>query len=244
MSAFEVLYSSCLAISASPTYASISNLDDELSSQVTLRFLGLFCFDRFFLFPFPVPILFLTPRDVFLTLLGFLSPAIELIHLRSKSPLFPTSHAEKAPNLGTRRIQERAFSDTSSFPSIAAFSRNAPNPRTRIFAHLLFSFDCCIFQERAESTLHLLRIIMDKSWMVLPRQTEKYRNGEKEKGHPPSRVELFQACFTHANGSPSSIIVAERLIGCSVLIKSLFDSTKIVAKGVLHSMDPNTIVGR
>ncbi|XP_042441187.1 uncharacterized protein LOC122026514 [Zingiber officinale] len=197
--------------------------------------------------------------------------------------------------------------------------------------------------------------------------TEKSK--EKEKGHPPTRVELFQACFTHANGSPSSNVVAEKLvamnelanqlpedsndpvsqndifaqiigpdrpgrvrmlgdgvspsdlwgevpsrdtcnrlvmeqktklekmdeqvkkqgqhiamleakisdqanqnpisncnnsqhtssssnpqtsipsrpslrIGCSVLIKSLFDSTKIVAKGVLHSMDPNTTVGR
>ncbi|XP_073309076.1 uncharacterized protein [Primulina huaijiensis] len=33
-------------------------------------------------------------------------------------------------------------------------------------------------------------------------------------------------------------------IGCSVSIKSLFDSTKIVAKGVVRSMDPNTEVGR
>ncbi|XP_073285449.1 uncharacterized protein [Primulina huaijiensis] len=32
-------------------------------------------------------------------------------------------------------------------------------------------------------------------------------------------------------------------IGCSVSIKSLFDSTKIVAKGVVRSMDPNTEVG-
>ncbi|XP_075481960.1 uncharacterized protein LOC142522439 isoform X3 [Primulina tabacum] len=185
---------------------------------------------------------------------------------------------------------------------------------------------------------------------------------KKEKGRPPSRVELFHACFTHANGSPSSNIVAENLgamkelenqlpededdqigqndvfaqiigpdrsgrvrmlgdgvnpsdlwgevpsrstcnrivmeqktklekmdeqirkqgqhiamleskicnqpnqnlgsnynniqhtassssplsprIGCSVSIKSLFDSTKIVAKGVVRSMDPNTEVGR
>ncbi|XP_075475070.1 uncharacterized protein LOC142505838 [Primulina tabacum] len=185
---------------------------------------------------------------------------------------------------------------------------------------------------------------------------------KKEKGRPPSRVELFHACFTHANGSPSGNIVAEKLtamkelenqlpededdqigqndvfaqiigpdrpgrvrmlgdavnpsdlwgevpsrstcnrivmeqnkklekmdeqikkqcqhiamleskicnqpnqnlgsnynniqhtsssssplspkIGCSVSIKSLFDSTKIVAKGVVRSMDPNTEVGR
>ncbi|XP_073033343.1 uncharacterized protein [Primulina eburnea] len=33
-------------------------------------------------------------------------------------------------------------------------------------------------------------------------------------------------------------------IGCSVSIKSLFDSTKIVAKGVVRTMDPNTEVGR
>ncbi|XP_073046855.1 uncharacterized protein [Primulina eburnea] len=33
-------------------------------------------------------------------------------------------------------------------------------------------------------------------------------------------------------------------IGCSVSIKSLFDSTKIVAKRVVRSMDPNTEVGR
>ncbi|XP_042454960.1 uncharacterized protein LOC122039011 [Zingiber officinale] len=191
----------------------------------------------------------------------------------------------------------------------------------------------------------------------------------KERGRPPSRVELFHACFTHANGSPSSNIVAEKLaamkelenqlpededdqvgqndifaqiigpdrpgrvrmfgdgvnpsdlwgevpsrstcnrivmeqrtklekmdeqvrkqgqhiamleskicnqsnqnlgsnynsiqhttlssspllsdpvslslrVGCSVSIKSLFDSMKIVAKGVVHSMDPNTEVGR
>ncbi|XP_075494421.1 uncharacterized protein LOC142532009 [Primulina tabacum] len=33
-------------------------------------------------------------------------------------------------------------------------------------------------------------------------------------------------------------------IGCSVSIKSLFDSTKIVAKGVVRSMDPNTEVRR
>ncbi|XP_073157960.1 uncharacterized protein [Henckelia pumila] len=33
----------------------------------------------------------------------------------------------------------------------------------------------------------------------------------KEKGRIPSRVELFHACFTHANGSPSSNIVAEKL---------------------------------
>ncbi|XP_073039951.1 uncharacterized protein [Primulina eburnea] len=34
---------------------------------------------------------------------------------------------------------------------------------------------------------------------------------KKEKGRPPSRVELFHACFTHANGSPSGNIVAEKL---------------------------------
>ncbi|XP_042419228.1 uncharacterized protein LOC122007570 [Zingiber officinale] len=153
--------------------------------------------------------------------------------------------------------------------------------------------------------------------LVIQWNSEKSKG--KERGRPPSRVELFHACFTHANGSPSSNIVAEKLaamkelenqlpededdqvgqndifaqiigpdrpgrvrmfgdgvnpsdlwgevpsrstcnrivmeqrtklekmdkqVGCSVSIKSLFDSMKIVAKGVVHSMDPNTEVGR
>ncbi|XP_042460798.1 uncharacterized protein LOC122044366 [Zingiber officinale] len=44
---------------------------------------------------------------------------------------------------------------------------------------------------------------------------------EKEKGHPPTRVELFHACFTHANGSPSSNIVKERLAAMKELENQL-----------------------
>ncbi|XP_073134298.1 uncharacterized protein [Henckelia pumila] len=43
----------------------------------------------------------------------------------------------------------------------------------------------------------------------------------KEKGCPPSRVELFNACFTHANGSPSSSIVAEKLAAMKELENQL-----------------------
>ncbi|XP_042461246.1 uncharacterized protein LOC122045198 isoform X2 [Zingiber officinale] len=46
---------------------------------------------------------------------------------------------------------------------------------------------------------------------------------EKEKGYPPSRVELFQACFTHANGSPSSNIVAERLVIGTWIFEKQYD---------------------
>ncbi|XP_042443045.1 uncharacterized protein LOC122028082 isoform X2 [Zingiber officinale] len=44
---------------------------------------------------------------------------------------------------------------------------------------------------------------------------------EKEKGHPPTRVELFHACFTHANGTPSSNIVKERLAAMKELENQL-----------------------
>ncbi|XP_073057686.1 uncharacterized protein [Primulina eburnea] len=44
---------------------------------------------------------------------------------------------------------------------------------------------------------------------------------KKEKGRPPSRVELFHACFTHANGSPSGNIVAEKLAAMKELENQL-----------------------
>ncbi|XP_073126769.1 uncharacterized protein [Henckelia pumila] len=46
---------------------------------------------------------------------------------------------------------------------------------------------------------------------------------KKEKGQIPSRVELFHACFTHANGSPSSNIVAEKLAAMKELENQLHE---------------------
>ncbi|XP_073126771.1 uncharacterized protein [Henckelia pumila] len=51
--------------------------------------------------------------------------------------------------------------------------------------------------------------------------TEKSK--KKEKGQIPSRVELFHACFTHANGSPSSNIVAEKLAAMKELENQLHE---------------------
>ncbi|XP_075499252.1 uncharacterized protein LOC142537637 [Primulina tabacum] len=44
---------------------------------------------------------------------------------------------------------------------------------------------------------------------------------KKEKVRPLSRVELFHACFTHANGSPSSNIVTEKLAAMKELENQL-----------------------
>ncbi|XP_073138959.1 uncharacterized protein [Henckelia pumila] len=45
----------------------------------------------------------------------------------------------------------------------------------------------------------------------------------KKNGRLPSRVELFYACFTHASGSPSSNIVAEKLAAMKELENQLHE---------------------
>ncbi|XP_071933053.1 uncharacterized protein [Coffea arabica] len=109
----------------------------------------------------------------------------------------------------------------------------------------------------------------EEQWIKLWAYWKSEEAKAKQLGRLPTRVEIFNKFYTYTDGTPSSTIVAKNLekmnelknqlpsdsqdlvgrddifaqVGNMVSLKSLFDPTKIVAKGYLQSLNPLDEVG-